>query len=60
MEKRHDRQFMDVFDAIRQLMAPPEVKKKRAIGFGRGEEIILFNYNKWGKNIALVSRLHIL
>ena len=51
---------MDVFDAIRQLMAPPEVKKKRAIGFGRGEEIILFNYNKWGKNIALVSRLHIL
>lgn len=26
---------MDVFEAIRQLMAPPEEKKKRAIGFVR-------------------------
>ena len=34
---KHDRQFMDLFDAIRQLMTPPEVKKKRMIGFGRGE-----------------------
>ena len=32
---KHDVQFMEVFEAIRQLMALPEVKKKRAIGFGR-------------------------
>lgn len=35
---KHDLQLMEVFNAIRQLMAPPEAKKKRAIGFGRGEE----------------------
>lgn len=35
---KHDKQLMEVFNAIRQLMAPPEVKKKRTIGFGRGEE----------------------
>lgn len=34
MEKKYDDQFKAVFDAIRQLMAPPE-KKKRLIGFGR-------------------------
>jgi len=32
MEKRYDRQFRVVFDAIRALMAPPEPKKKK-IGF---------------------------
>jgi hypothetical protein len=35
---KHDKQLMEVFNAIRQLMAPPDVKKKRAIGFGRGDE----------------------
>lgn len=35
LEKKYDSQFKLVFDAIRQLMAPPEPKKKRAIGFGR-------------------------
>ena len=35
---KHDSQFKAVFDAIRLLMAPPEVKKKRAIGFGREME----------------------
>jgi len=29
---------MDIFNAIRQLMVPPKVKKKLAIGFGREEE----------------------
>jgi ORF6N domain len=38
MEKKYDSQFKVVFDAIRQLMAPPEAKKKRVIGFGRGED----------------------
>ena len=32
LERRYDSQFKQVFDAIRQLMAPPE-PKKRAIGF---------------------------
>lgn len=37
LEKKYDSQFKLVFDAIRQLMAPPEAKKKRKIGFGRGD-----------------------
>jgi hypothetical protein len=41
LEQRYDSQFKMVFDTIRQLMAPPDVKKKRAIGFGRGEEEIV-------------------
>ena len=32
MEKRYDVQFKTIFEAIRQLMAPPE-KPKRSIGF---------------------------
>jgi len=34
LEKKYDSQFKVVFDAIRQLMAPP-VKPKLRIGFGR-------------------------
>jgi len=34
LEKKYDTQFKVVFDAIRELMAPPETKKKRRIGFG--------------------------
>ncbi len=37
LEKKYDAQFKVVFDAIRQLMAPPE-PKRRPIGFRRGEE----------------------
>jgi len=34
LEKRYDAQFKVVFDAIRQLMAPPEqMSPKRRIGF---------------------------
>jgi len=32
LEKKYDAQFKVVFDAIRQLMAPPETKKRK-IGF---------------------------
>ena len=32
MEKKYDAQFKVVFEAIRQLMTPPEIKRKR-IGF---------------------------
>jgi len=37
LEKRYDAQFKVVFDAIRQLMAPPE-KPHRKIGFHREKE----------------------
>ena len=33
LEKKYDAQFKIVFDAIRQLMLPPEAKPKRKIGF---------------------------
>lgn len=36
LERKYDEQFRVVFDAIRQMMAPPEVKK-RGIGFIRDE-----------------------
>jgi hypothetical protein len=38
LEKKYDAQFRVVFDAIRELMAPPEPKKKRSIGFAPWEE----------------------
>jgi len=34
LERKYDSQFKMAFDAIRQLMAPPETKKKK-IGFRR-------------------------
>jgi hypothetical protein len=37
LEKKYDAQFKVVFDAIRQLMIPPE-PKKRKIGFRRGKD----------------------
>jgi len=37
LEQKYDAQFKAVFDAIRQLMAPPE-PKRRPMGFRRGEE----------------------
>lgn len=33
MEKKYDKQFQIVFEAIRQLMEPPEEKTKKQIGF---------------------------
>ena len=35
MEKKYDKQFAIVFQAIKQLLEPPLVKKKRIIGFRR-------------------------
>ncbi len=37
LESRYDRQFKVVFDAIRELMAPPKPVPKRQIGFLQGE-----------------------
>jgi hypothetical protein len=36
LEARYDRQFKSVFDAIRELMRPPEASQRR-IGFVRGD-----------------------
>lgn len=33
LEKKYDSQFKMVFDAIRQLMIPPNAKRKKAIGY---------------------------
>ena len=37
LERKYDAQFKQVFDAIRQLMAPP-APKRRAIGFRKDDE----------------------
>lgn len=37
MEKKYDHQFKTVFDAIKQLLTPPEAKKRK-IGFKREHE----------------------
>ncbi len=41
MEKKYDAQFKIVFDAIRQIMAPPE-KKEKKIGFRVRERILRY------------------
>ncbi len=38
LERKYDAQFKVVFDAIRELMTPPEPRKKRPIGFAPWEE----------------------
>ena len=38
LERRYDRQFKAVFDAIRQLMREPQAGGKRQIGFVRDEK----------------------
>ena len=38
LESKYDAQFKIVFDAIRELMAPPNPKKKKSIGFAPWEE----------------------
>jgi hypothetical protein len=38
LEKKYDAQFKVVFDAIRELMAPPAREKKHSIGFGPWEK----------------------
>jgi hypothetical protein len=37
LEKKYDAQFKVVFDAIRELMTPPEPRRKRSIGFTAGD-----------------------
>lgn len=37
LERRYDKQFKVVFDAIKEIMDPAKPSKKRQIGFGREE-----------------------
>ena len=37
LEEKYDAQFKVVFDAIRELMTPPEPAAKRRIGFASGD-----------------------
>jgi hypothetical protein len=39
LEKKYDHQFKVVFDAIKQLMTPPDTRGKSKIGFRRDKEI---------------------
>ena len=45
MEKKYDTQFRIVFDAIRQLMAPPD-KPKNEIGFRVKESLAKYNVKR--------------
>jgi len=38
LEKKYDNQFRSVFDALRELMAPPAPPKRRQIGFVKADE----------------------
>jgi hypothetical protein len=38
LERKYDAQFRVVFEAIKELMTPPEPRKKRPIGFGPWED----------------------
>jgi hypothetical protein len=38
LEKKYDTQFKAVFEAIRELMAPPRPKKEHPIGFVPGKK----------------------
>ena len=37
--EKHDGEIKAIFNAIRQLMSPPEMKKKGTIGFRRGKDV---------------------
>ncbi len=46
LEKKYDKQFAIVFEAIRQLMTPPEPPPKRRIGFGVEEPKVAYSVRR--------------
>lgn len=46
LEQKYDTQFKVVFDAIRQLMAPPSAPPKSEIGFHAKEDAIPYRTRK--------------
>ena len=49
LERRYDSQFKAVFDAIRQLMAPPPAPPKPAIGFHVKEDAVPYRTSRRAK-----------
>ena len=54
MEEKYDEQFRIVFDAIRELMAPPEPNKKRPIGYiwKKTNNTSRFDYSRTFKTLS--------
>jgi len=52
LEKRYDAQFRAVFDAIRQLMAPPE-RTRRSIGFKVEEARPVYRVKRLGSRTGM-------
>jgi hypothetical protein len=52
LEKKYDAQFKGVFDAIRQLMAPPQ-KPRRSIGFKVEEGRPVYRRRRWQRKSAV-------
>src|SRR5215467_14845118 len=60
LEKKYDAQFKVVFDAIRELMTPPESKKRkigflvkeRAARYGRGHKALLSTFREFQRNVV--------
>jgi hypothetical protein len=46
--ERHDEEIQAIFEAIRQLMAPPPERPKRPIGFGVEEPKLRYRVSKRG------------
>jgi hypothetical protein len=46
LERKYDSQFKAVFDAIRQLMAPPPVPPKPEIGFHVKEDSVPYRVKR--------------
>ena len=46
LERKYDSQFKAVFDAIRQLMAPPTPPPKPEIGFHVKEDTVAYRTSK--------------
>lgn len=46
LEKKYDKQFAIVFEAIRKLMTPPEPPPKRRIGFGVEEPKVAYRVRR--------------
>ena len=49
LEKKYNNQFRVVFEAIRQLMTPPEPPPKRRIGFGVEEPKAVYRRRERGE-----------
>jgi hypothetical protein len=49
LEGKYDSQFKEIFDAIRQLMAPPPPPSKPEIGFHLKEDVLPYRISRRSK-----------